>query len=74
MGVKGHHGLHLQYGGVGQSMIHAVLGSVIKDNTHLLFSGTQLYPGGGGATDIKRHIGPDKTRALSVVLTEMMIR
>lgn len=28
LGIKGHHGLHLQDGGVGQSVVHAVFGSV----------------------------------------------
>lgn len=30
LGFKGHHGLHLQDGGVGQSMVHAVFGSGTK--------------------------------------------
>ena len=30
LGVKGHHGLHLQDGGIGQGVVHAVFGSVQK--------------------------------------------
>lgn len=35
--VKGHHSLHLQDGGVGQSVVHAVFGSVKK--TYAMFLG-----------------------------------
>lgn len=30
LGFKGHHGLHLQHGGVSQSVVHAVFGSAIQ--------------------------------------------
>lgn len=37
LGFKGHHGLHLQDGGIGQSVVHAVFGSVVRQD---LFSVT----------------------------------
>lgn len=45
LGLKGHHGLHLQDGGIGQSVVHAVLGSVKKENNkQYLFSVTLHWP------------------------------
>lgn len=45
MGFKGHHGLHLQDGGIGQSVVHAVFGSVKKTKQikkNFFFSYTEL--------------------------------
>lgn len=46
-----------------------------RQHTSVVFRYNALASkGGGGAADIKRHIGSDRSWALSVVLTEMMMR